>query len=139
MQPEHTSERHDAAPPALDVLPVPVAGVVSIDGAIEVRVTPPDKTGYMGYVLTGNEPRPIMVAGYDEYRVRVVIQCTGAGPVYIGSEQQLGNVNNAQAAASMFPLATGREITITGKESIWIACATGATATVGVLTERRSG
>lgn len=131
---EHAHAAH-AAP-----APVPVSGDVEIrqvHGSVLVHEEAADFGGYLTITFAGTEA-PLQLLPYDVNRARAYINCTGTGPVYIGSVAGVTAMRNGQTTgqAPAFTLASGITIPVTHKQPVYISPDGTHTATVSVAVER---
>lgn len=124
------SPEHVAPVPDAEMVPVPVKGAVTIEGALPTTPRAADFGAWITYVLAANTAaQPILP--YDDDRSRALIIVSGTGPVYVGSQ---GQTQASPVLGGLLP--TGATIEVKNKQALWLASDGTHTATVTVLVER---
>lgn len=132
-----TAATEEESPAEVEAQPIPVAGDVSVRGAVITHQGAADFGAYFTITLAGTEA-PIPLLPYDVNRARAYVTCTGTGPVYVGSVAGCTAMRNGQTAgqAPAYILATGITLTVTHKQAVFLAPDGTHTATVSVAVER---
>jgi len=124
-------------PPEPALAPIQVGGALAVIGPVVTHEEAPDKASYRSIVLAGTEVAQ-QIAPYDDDRVRMVIQVSGTGPVWIGTLPQCQAVTAGNTTGGGLILPTGTQLVLTHKQAVYLVPTNPAqTATVSILIEKR--